>query len=54
MPAYCPKLNLIEILWKFMKYEWIKISAYDSHKILKDYIDKTVKLFGTEYVINFA
>ncbi len=54
LPAYSPKLNLIEILWKFMKYEWIEISAYDNHKNLKEYINKTLKLFGSEYVINFA
>jgi len=54
LPAYSPELNLIETLWRFMKYEWIEISAYDSHKNLKEYIDKTLKLFGSEYVINFA
>lgn len=54
LPAYSPELNLIEILWRFMKYEWIEISAYNSHKSLKEYIDKTLKLFGSEYVINFA
>ncbi|MEB3312388.1 MAG: transposase [Snowella sp.] len=54
LPAYSPKLNLIEILWKFMKYEWIEISAYDSHNNLQEYINKTLKLFGSEYVINFA
>ncbi len=28
LPAYSPHLNLIEILWRFMKYEWIEIQAY--------------------------
>lgn len=54
LPTYSPELNLIEILWRFMKYEWLTISAYDSHKSLKNYIDKTLQLFGSEYVINFA
>lgn len=54
LPAYSPELNAIEILWRFMKYEWIEISAYDSHKNLKEYIDKTLKLFGSERIINFA
>jgi len=27
LPSYSPQLNLIEILWRFMKYEWIEISC---------------------------
>ena len=30
LPEYSPELNLIEILWRFMKYEWIDFSAYSS------------------------
>lgn len=30
LPSYSPELNLIEILWRFIKYEWIEISAYQS------------------------
>ena len=54
LPAYCPELNLIEILWRFTKYEWIEISAYESRSCLNLYIKKVLELFGTEYVINFA
>ncbi len=25
LPTYSPHLNLIEILWRFMKYEWMKL-----------------------------
>ena len=28
LPTYSPQLNLIEILWRFMKYEWIEQEAY--------------------------
>jgi transposase len=35
LPAYSPKLNLIEILWKFIKYEWVEASAYESKKSLR-------------------
>src|SRR3989475_9299105 len=28
LPEYSPELNLIEILWRFMKYEWIEFWAY--------------------------
>ena len=27
LPAYSPQLNLIEILWRFMKYYWLPLSA---------------------------
>jgi transposase len=26
LPSYSPELNLIEILWRFIKYHWIEIS----------------------------
>ncbi|MBF0343345.1 MAG: IS630 family transposase [Nitrospirae bacterium] len=54
LPPYSPKLNLIEILWKFMKYEWINFSAYKSWKHLVDYIDDVLNNFGQEYIINYG
>lgn len=54
LPPYSPKLNLIEILWKFMKYEWIQIEAYQNWKSLVKYVKDVLSKVGTEYVINFA
>lgn len=54
LPTYSPKLNLIEILWRFIKYEWIEIDAYESHLNLIKYIKKVLDNFGSEYVINFV
>jgi transposase len=54
LPTYSPQLNLIEILWRFMKYEWIEVGAYENRKSLLNYIKKVLQLFGSEYVINFA
>ena len=34
------QLNIIEILWRFMKYEWIKLNAYESLDKLAAYIEK--------------
>jgi transposase len=34
LPAYSPELNLIEILWRFIKYQWIEIDAYSSWQSL--------------------
>ena len=28
LPAYSPELNLIENLWRFIKYQWLPFSAY--------------------------
>ncbi len=54
LPTYSPQLNLIEILWRFMKYEWIEKEAYLSWNNLVEYVEKVLKYFGTEYTINFA
>ena len=54
LPTYSPHLNLIEILWRFMKYEWIELTAYESLQNLEEYIEKVLKGFGVEYIINFA
>lgn len=54
LPPYSPKLNLIEILWKFIKYEWMEVKAYESWKSLFEYIQKVLEQFGKEYVINFV
>ena len=54
LPTYSPKLNLIEILWKFIKYEWIDIEAYSSQNNPVKYLKKVLDNFGSKYVINFA
>jgi len=28
LPPYSPELNLMEILWRFMKYYWVPFAAY--------------------------
>jgi transposase len=54
LPSYSPELNLIEILWRFIKYEWIEIEAYSSWETLVQSVEKILKGFGEDYVINFA
>lgn len=54
LPAYSPQLNLIEILWRFMKYQWIEIDAYNSWESFVASIEKILKEFGKSYVINFV
>lgn len=54
LPPYSPHLNLIEILWRFIKYEWIEIEVYRSWESLVAYVEKVLVGVGTEYIINFA
>ena len=54
LPSYSPELNLIEILWRFIKYEWIEISAYKSWGTFVKSVEKILKQFGENYVINFV
>ena len=55
LPPYSPHLNIIEILWKFMKYYWIEYTAYLSYDNLLKYVKKIFKNYGNdEYRINFG
>ena len=54
LPSYSPQLNLIEIVWRFMKYEWIELNANSSWQSLVDYVEKVLREFGDNYVIDFA
>ncbi|MEZ5584942.1 MAG: transposase [Candidatus Competibacteraceae bacterium] len=35
LPRYSPELNLIESLWRQLKYQWLPFSAYLSFDALK-------------------
>ena len=54
LPPYSPQLNPIEQLWKFMKYYWIELDAYKSVKNMKEYVEKVIVGYGTDYEINFT
>jgi len=54
LPKSSPQLNLIEILWRFMKYEWIHRWAYKGWDYLVKYIDMIICGYGSEYEINFG
>jgi len=54
LPTYSPQLNLIEILWRFIKYEWLEVSAYESWKHLVESVENILREFGHSYVINFV
>ena len=53
LPPYSPQLNIIETLWRFMKYIWIEHTAYFSWDNLLQYIQKVCSNYGTSYFIDF-
>lgn len=53
LPAYSPHLNLIETLWRKMKYEWLKAEDYVSFEKLTEAVRKILKEIGNEFKIKF-
>ena len=55
LPTGCPHLNLIETLWRKMKYEWLSVKDYYSDKTLKKKVRQILKSYGDdEYNIEFS
>ncbi len=53
LPTYSPHLNLIETLWRKMKYEWLKPEDYASFEILSTAVKKILNEIGSQYKIKF-
>lgn len=54
LPTYSPELNIIEILWRFIKYKWLGIDDFFSWESLVEAVENIFRDFGEKYVINFA
>ena len=54
LPKYSPHLNLIETLWRKMKYEWLRPKDYNSKTALFKRIKQICSNFGNEFSINFS
>ena len=54
LPPYCPELNLIEILWQRIKYQWLPLEAYDTFKSLFDNVSDVLSKVGTSFTLNFS
>lgn len=54
IPPYCPELNLIEIFWKKVKYEWLSFQAYNSFDNLKKELINIFENKHQKYNINFG
>ena len=53
LPPYSPELNLIEILWRRIKYQWLSFDAYLSFQNLKERLSAVLNNFGNKYDIIF-
>ncbi len=54
LPSYCPELNLIEHLWRKIKYEWLPLSAFESNKTFAQALDNILGQVGSKYRITFS
>ena len=54
LSTYSPELNLIEILWRNIKYTWLPFSAYQCLNALREALENILKDFGSKYQITFA
>jgi transposase len=54
LPPYCPELNLIELLWRKIKYEWLPLDAYQNFKTMTASLFDVLKGIGSKYRITFA
>ena len=54
LPPHCPELNLIEILWRMIKYRWLPLSAYKDFPSLVEKVEEVLVQVGSRYTIDFA
>ena len=54
LPTYSPELNLIEILWRKVKYEWLSLLTITDFKAFEKEVERVFSSFGQEYMISFA
>ncbi len=53
LPPYSPELNLIEMLWKRIKYDWLPLEAYESSGKLIEMLEHVLANVGKEFKICF-
>ena len=54
LPTYSPHLNLIELLWRKIKYEWLRAEDYLCAKKLKEALYRIIKNYDNEFSVNFS
>jgi transposase len=54
LPPRCPHLNLIETLWRKIKYEWLFVADFYSDKTMLKKLNHIFKNYGSEFCIEFS
>ena len=53
LPPYSPQLNIVETLWKQLKYSWLRAKDYTNKEALHTAVRAILQSVGTTYRINF-
>jgi transposase len=54
LPRYSPHLNIVETLWRKLKYEWLTAKDYEPRETLRYAVRLALKAVGTSLQINFS
>jgi len=54
LPTYSPELNLIEIVWRMVKYKWLPLNAYSSFGSLWDNLKSVFFEIGHKHILYLA
>ena len=54
LPPRCPHLNLIETLWRKIKYEWLFNRDFYSKATMEKKLKHIFKNYGSEYKLEFS
>jgi transposase len=54
LPPYSPHLNIAEVLWRKLKYEWLQPKDYSSARTLFEQTRQALAAVGTLLRINFS
>lgn len=54
LPAYSPHLNIAEIVWRKLKYEWLSAEDYESKGHLQYAVRQALSAFGKSLKIKFS
>ena len=54
LPTYSPELNLIEILWKKIKYSCLSFDSYDSLQKLNTSLEDILVGYAIKFHVCFA
>ena len=54
LPSYSPHLNIAEVLWRKLKYEWLRPEDYADKETLHYQVWLALKAVGKSLTINFS